>query len=131
MINAKELRLGNFINYINSDYINDHKKRDDTFEVIEVDVIDHLGINNFAHEDLEGIPLTHELLHIHLGFEFSAYKIFKGYGRGLTNGKITVDCNTMQPTDFGNNISATEIKYLHQLQNLYFALTGEELTYTP
>jgi hypothetical protein len=70
------------------------------------------------------IPLTEEWLlkfgfkqdetycsiHIKYGIELMniANKYFRGYYRGAT---IAID-----------------IQYVHQLQNLYFALTGEELT---
>lgn len=43
-----------------------------------------------------------------------------------SNGKIEfcIDCE-----DFSKVLN--ELQYLHQLQNLYFALTGKELTYNP
>jgi len=41
--------------------------------------------------------------------------------------------NLNQVNEFGNsqNVAINRIQYLHQLQNLYFALTGEELIYKP
>ena len=44
---------------------------------------------------------------------------------GLVDDKIVTTPYLMGPT---NNIVLDEIKYVHQLQNLYFTLTGEELT---
>jgi hypothetical protein len=49
---------------------------------------------------------------------------------------LHLDSNTFvlgMQSELGNQevISELEIKYVHQLQNLYFALTGEELTLQP
>lgn len=33
--------------------------------------------------------------------------------------------------EFTTILGRIKVQYLHQLQNLYFALTGQELTYTP
>jgi hypothetical protein len=60
---------------------------------------------------LKPIPLTEEWL-LKLGFVWvEDIKILKGY----------LD-------DYIDGNSNTQLKYVHQLQNLYFALTGEELT---
>ncbi|GAA4321577.1 hypothetical protein GCM10023149_21480 [Mucilaginibacter gynuensis] len=39
-----------------------------------------------------------------------------------------IEPNNLQPMDGGFPICKYELKYVHQLQNLYFALTGLELT---
>jgi len=51
---------------------------------------------------------------------------------------ITIDdgycyVNLNQINEFGNsqNVAIDRIRHIHQLQNLYFALTGEELIYKP
>lgn len=71
------------------------------------------------------IPLTEEWL-VKFGFERSGLYnlrndvyIYDEYG--LTNTGF----------EYRYNYSSITIKYVHQLQNLYFALTGEELIYTP
>ena len=73
----------------------------------------------------EPIPLTKEWL---LKFGFNANR----YNDEFELYPLMFDC---EYTDHGEwNISydghplSTEVKYVHQLQNLYFALTGEELT---
>lgn len=43
-------------------------------------------------------------------------------------GDFYVDYDTLQPIDSGFPISKVDIKYVHQLQNLYFDITGKELT---
>lgn len=69
----------------------------------------------------KGIPLTEELL-LKFGFEIEI-----GYSHNIAKlGFIRIK--------FGDNFyfdytySRTKIQYVHQLQNLHFALTGEELT---
>ncbi|GAA4329138.1 hypothetical protein GCM10023149_33600 [Mucilaginibacter gynuensis] len=42
--------------------------------------------------------------------------------------EIYIDCETLQPMFYGFQVCNYRIQYVHQLQNLYFALTGEELT---
>ena len=49
---------------------------------------------------------------IHKDKENIIYRVYDSYYENTQEGKIEVD----------------EIKYVHQLQNLYFALTGQELT---
>ena len=108
-MDSKELRIGNLIND-NSLYT----------QVIS----DHL-INDEYYDGLKGclpIPLTEEWL-IKFGFEESEVfvKVFLlnqipiGYGYAYRKGWQIMP-------------EGIEIKHVHQLQNLYFALTGEELT---
>lgn len=79
--------------------------------------------------DLEPIPLTEEWL-LKFGFE----KNFNNFYEKLINkdeddfiGKLT-DYFFAYYIDKKDNYPLIYIKYVHQLQNLYFALTGEELT---
>ena len=86
------------------------------------------------------IPLTPEILE---KCGFKKYSHEPGYSLGSDEkdeicdeysfGKLTI-------MDWGNGFVLSnsfsfdlriELKYLHQLQNLYFALTGEELNYQP
>lgn len=79
--------------------------------------------NTVHHSSLSGIPLTPDVLH-KAGFDDSLTKgeliLYLDQGFIVYDGKecfFEID---------GDRIGK-EIKYLHQLQNLYFALTGEEL----
>lgn len=77
------------------------------------------------------IKLTPELLE-KCGFEF--YHIGHndfGLVGGFTGAKgiiINQYKDGIFGFDYGEEGNVTELIYLHQLQNLYFALTGEELT---
>ena len=112
---ATELRIGNIINHITGEIT----VKSDDFEHIEKDPCEYMGIE-----------LTEEWLN-RLGFN------------GIANGKYFIGFNyceySVQKVGdiynkwyFNHEFDKTKritsnIKYVHQLQNLYFALTGDEL----
>jgi hypothetical protein len=130
---ANELRIGNYV------LIPSHSdKSKPLVPCIEKRV---KGINMFGELDFTeptypenhlvhtkhcmGIPLTEDWL-LKLGFELDTYNNFFKNEIYFN----IIDCNTIQLSScgFGVNGFGQEIKYVHQLQNLYFALTGSELT---
>lgn len=103
---ANELRIGNMV-----------YDEDAHFEIIAI--MDGEDID-YA-ETRRPIPLTEEWL-LKLGFEVETgwYKNFTPCGKGfLWKEGYVIFC--------GTTVEAP-ILHVHQLQNLYFALTGEELT---
>ncbi len=70
----------------------------------------------------EPIKLTEEWL-INLGFEETDYA-----GGCYYLGSIQIDLSDFECA-FKTNWLDCKVKYVHQLQNLYFALTGKELTH--
>jgi hypothetical protein len=105
MIN--ELRIGNKIYY--------------NGKVSTIDLMDFVLIKESDEEQLryyKPIPLTEDIL-IKAGFERinNKYRFKKGWHW------ITIDNCSL----YINDKQIVLIDYLHQLQNLYFALTGEEL----
>lgn len=112
MIAANELRIGNKVL---------RTKNNSLFTITAID------ISTIANGDLSvtGIPLTPEILE-QCGFK----KSHQGYmelSRDEFN--LAFDETGLDIAINGNDIANTlsHIKYLHQLQNLYFALTGTEL----
>jgi hypothetical protein len=80
--------------------------------------------------DIKPIPLTEEWL-LNLGFKKDSklnYVFNLEFNEGYE--KITVELYEGGDNDFyfRGNILLDELKHVHQLQNLYFILTGEELT---
>ena len=74
------------------------------------------------------IPLTEEWL-FKLGFELINNDFYRSRNSELEL-HWTVNKNKMIPEYNGKRlITGYNFKYVHQLQNLYFALTGEELTF--
>lgn len=66
------------------------------------------------------IPLTEEWLK-----KFGFYMIYYDKEKEIN---YKLNDFTLEQTDGGFIYQKVIIKYIHQLQNLYFALTGEELT---
>ncbi len=100
---ATELRIGNIVNYCNS--------------VKQLDAELFLQLLKYT-TPFEPITLTEEWL---LKFGF--------VDRGLGDFRRSwLHLIRNSSTSFETNCFFVKIKYIHQLQNLYFALTGEELT---
>ena len=92
---------------------------------------DGLLIQSFS-DDIDPIPITKEWL-IKFGFKSECDYIKEWYNIDLKD-KNTLSININQNTYCIGSIQWSEwtypssIYYVHQVQNLYFALTGEELT---
>ncbi|MCT3691033.1 hypothetical protein HZQ92_05535 [Elizabethkingia anophelis] len=115
---GKELRIGNYIK---------HSELLGITEVMAVgkDYIHILFNKETLYESIKWftpIPLTEEWL-LKLGFKKSkfssnCFKITNGYKFDFAGGEVL----------YLDSIRLEHIKYIHQLQNLHFALGGEELT---
>lgn len=84
---------------------------------------------SYKFSELEPMPLTEEIL-LKCGFEESdgahCIWIYKGNSKYMIEW-IFNEYNFRIITDRFNSTYIRQVKYVHQLQNLYFALTGEEL----
>jgi len=131
-LRAADLRIGNLVYYNNEPELTNP-------DIIEVETIQSDGINyidgsvDYRIEDLKGIPLTGEWLD-KFGFKIDGTKITAD---NLHNGSFILEnwgdfidnTNIELYYTAGESIKySCQIKHVHQLQNLYFALTGEELT---
>jgi hypothetical protein len=128
MIQAKELRLGNLVLKQGFEYYDGKKVPDNGIKEVDYrlfeDVIDDPG-------HFDGISLTPEWLE---GLDFKKYtgttgkEIYK-FPVGRLAIYKTGDDYTVGVFDFdGGYLHLVSLQYVHQLQNLYFALTGEELS---
>lgn len=119
---AQELRIGNIVEYLIRDEM-DAKK--EWWEPSQIDAQDILWLSqNPDDEDYRPIPLTEEWL-VRLGFESNPYQ------DRYENKVIHVQCNkTKGYTELWIE-RMPHIKHVHQLQNLFYCLCGEELTTTP
>jgi len=125
MVNANELRIGNWV-------------QAPLGEFMQVQIIGHednpdyvfaRNKEGFGQNAFSPIPLTEDIL-VKAGFEKS-----KDDGKLFLFGVLSYSMiyNTVsifqEQDDFSFSIGiADSIKHLHQLQNLYFALTQTELT---
>jgi hypothetical protein len=113
---ASELRIGNYF-------------YDTLGKVNRIDLEAITYIVKEPHNQVKPIPLTEEWL---LKFGFSKRDVLSSVLYDMKNPRFSIYLNP--PIDKSNkwNILGIEkninIQYVHQLQNLYFALTGEELT---
>jgi hypothetical protein len=109
MIKANELRIGNWV--INSG------------ELMAITVVHPI---TKAHEHFEPIKISPEILTQWCGFK----KIGKYYSNMfLLSDGVDKDRGFYIWTDYSKRFleQRVSVKYLHQLQNLFFALTGSEL----
>ena len=129
---ATELRLGNFVKWV--ERIESVKQLFEDGVGIAYEQDSDYWTQMIEADDLEGIPLTPEIF------------VLNGFGED-NNGHFLLDLQThyleiipmkdgFYPMygqkretsgDNDNMVSLNRIDYVHQLQNLYFALTGEEL----
>ena len=121
MINANELRLWNWISFHPNKEINKY------CQVIAIDGMEIavMGIVVLDKEKpllsyFDPIPLTPEMLE-KAGFVWDV--LFGLWIKETETGEILLSKDyILQSTD-----TLTQLKYVHSLQNLIFALTGEEL----
>ncbi len=137
MIDPKELRIGNWINANSSG-------RDVQLSVIDqnetISVLSAKGnsVGRFELSEFSPIPITHEWLE-RFGFEKTTIETGMPSGRATEYKIKVVDRKTLLVVWFDpleieicqyfseQTILFDHIKNVHQLQNLYFAITGTEL----
>lgn len=136
-LEPKDLRIGN---YIYADYDGEGDKRIvEVFAIFESGEINAMDLDNpngdideHSWEYLEEIPLTEEwLLKFGLldGNNFNTDGVYIQY---MTKSDYETDCesfyNGYYLTVSESKLISNRIEYVHQLQNLYFALKGKQLT---
>ncbi len=119
-----ELRIGNLVRAIHPDYNEKYL----TVESIDIDSI-NIHFRKYDLSEIKSIPITEEWL-LNLGFmetdsvQYDGLRAFEipSWGR------IIIRNNKLESDEyyFLDGL-LQDIYYIHQLQNLYFALTGEEL----
>lgn len=117
---ASELRIGNYVSSPLSSALHGLWQIRDGQSIMDVDI----------HERMyEPIPLTEEWL-LKFGFlapvgEYEGFNLSGGY---MSMSVFLLERNEIYAMDGSDSLLVKGIRYVHQLQNLYFALTGEELT---
>lgn len=118
---SKELRIGNYISVYG--------------EFKNVESIGYYGIGfnggfaKYKLPNLEPIPLTEELL-LKCGFEdCNSYKDYRLYLPPHQEAYLELSIRNGIVCGFGisEDPMLLDLEYVHQLQNIYFALTGQEL----
>lgn len=124
MVKVTELRIGNWIMCKNPN--------EDNIQPNKVELLDEDGVNAWLAmsldeiyaTDVSGIPLTSD-------YNFKLNQDNSSCDDTLCvevtgQAEINIETNSQGCSDL-QYFFPYEIKYVHQLQNLYFALTGEEL----
>lgn len=132
-MNANELRIGNLIGL--------HKEAIYSVVSISDEFLDLYGVsenvkyhdfkNVLIDEDMRPIPLTEEWL-LKFGFEITKSELhnLKQIYNGYISFNTYINFNGEESylwLRYYQNGTTPKLKYVHQLQNLYFALTGKEL----
>jgi hypothetical protein len=127
-INPAELRIGNYLNYGN--YLVRVVEIKKTVFMVEYPNYENANTMQSEHDNFEPIHLAEEWL-IRFGFVQELYDdtVLTGEWNKYFLKVMSISGNTgkWQISIGGRNLPTT-IKSLHELQNLYFALTGEEIT---
>ena len=126
---AKELRIGNWVSFIDEHQNEEHHQitgiRQDLDNKVMLDVDEF-----YQWEDIDlfkPIPLTEEWLE-KFGFETSTWDDNSSYRMPLDDrGEFTLVFWRLDKTFEIGDVELCNILYVHQLQNLYFALTSQEL----
>lgn len=141
MIQAKELRIGNFVNILHPVTM---KWNHEAIKGKTIANIENYPIHELITDHIMPIPLTPEVLG-RFGFKVNEYAAskrihstpYKSYiYYNLESGELGL---CIENSDFGTeftevgelNIKLPHIKYIHHLQNIFLDLAGEELTYQP
>ena len=121
MIRPQELRIGNYISDLDGKIIKVEEL------TICASYITKKRINNLPFDYYKPIPLTEEIL-LKLGFKQNEqFKTnFKFY---LKEDEIDINIYNGKNNSWLNDRYIINLKYVHQLQNLFFSLCGEELTF--
>ena len=134
---ANELRIGNWVEWVypnrapklsRKEWITDR-------EVLQVQALGRrlVGVrdSSYQYDQIEPIPLTEEWLLKSFGFSYAADPKTMYYSKVFDEVALY---EFIIKRKFGRSFFyfdtknfVTQIKHVHQLQNLYFALTGEEL----
>ncbi len=118
---ANELRIGNYV------------KADGYYPYADIDGVEkeavRVGTDSFTYDAIEPIPLTEEWL-LKFGFINNPPFFSREYNLSHNESNILMvnhyEDGWLFRCDWWR--VGKMIKYVHQLQNLFFALTGEEFT---
>lgn len=142
MIKANELRIGNYFKGIggvqtvlsleeNTDRGRLNYSSEQHRLMYSHLILCHQNGNQYKPFEIEGILLTEEIL-LKCGFQKvnTVYQV--SIGKSNVFHLIVADdiCIVGLNGPFGL-VNQGSLSFLHQLQNLYFALTGKDLVYTP
>ena len=112
-MNVKDLRIGNYL-----------RKENTVVQIDARSIFDMSAPNGMS--KYEPIPLTEEWL-LKFGF-IDRYNARWLQDNKMTTWEVTIIDGKFHVTVNGDEYRLCELHYVHELQNVYHSLTGEELT---
>lgn len=110
VISPNELRMGNLVGY---KFGEDEIYAIRSFDEEHVSLKDNISFDYIGYDEIERIKLNHNWLIKLIGFFDDNYRF---------------EIKGTRTTVFFDNKYLTSLDYVHELQNLFFCLTGSELT---
>lgn len=127
---AKELRIGNYITHpgLQADVVKEIFAHDKKGYAVKTDGY-HIAyyMENKGSELVKPIPLTEDWL-IKFGFENDETTSYRWYKDDYEHHLFAIDIDDKEIRLHDDLWLSIKCEYVHQLQNLYYALTGIELT---
>ena len=126
MIQPKELRIGNYIEYRIQDELDERK---DWWELSTIDAADIAILESGIDEDFRPIPLTEEIL-LKFGFYFEdGFYCLRINNTAFMTIILLGSYANYELSNFRQKIvfSRGEFSGVHQLQNLFYCLCGIDL----
>ncbi len=113
-LKIKDLRIGNYVSGM---------FEIEKIEGIYLSFVNTDGRNHAPLQQIKPIPITEEWL-LKLGFEYNSFSLLYS-NRKQSEYDIQIIDDTFVIHKYGEEI--VTLKYIHELQNLFFALTKNEL----
>lgn len=130
MINIEQFRIGNYVNVDNVlrkiCSLNNNGNQEE--KLIGFEINNDVQFESAASDRLENVKITDQLLE-QLGFTFHAHFKLWQHPRPKRTYSIELDYDYF-PLDFSHQPIVRNMAYLHQLQNLFYSIQGEELVFS-
>lgn len=122
---AEELRINNFVLHKGGEWSDRNPRVEEKDFVFQWEESDWYSVGEctLSLDQIEPIPLTEEWL-----LKFSFEKEDEEYFHKSKYAPVLIECDNGWADSFEERQASKIINYVHQLQNLFYALTGEELT---
>ena len=124
-LSAKDLRIGNYV-YVFSVIGKVVEIKKNQILVLSDSLVNKKIVEyNYEIGFINSIPITNDLL-FKAGAKYINEYWYEFYTYGIIKHKSFIEFYSCVKGDYICN----SVKYLHELQNLYFALTGEDLVFS-